>query len=45
MIIILTIILIILVIFYCSRKKWNKVGYYNEENENLDESSGVVYIR
>ena len=45
MIIILSFILIILVIYYCSRKKWNKVSYYNDESENLDESSGVVYIR
>jgi hypothetical protein len=43
--IILLIILIGMVIYYCSKRHWNRVGYFYDESGNQEEGTRVVYIR
>ena len=41
---ILAVILVILLIIYCSKKAWSKVGY-NYCDDGQEETSRIVYIR
>ena len=41
----LLIILIGMVIYYCAKRHWNRVGYFYDESGNQEEGTRVVYIR